>query len=94
MVTKNGKVLSKNAVWGDDFILDSHILKRPEAAIALTFVEVRYLKRESLDMVLERFPDARGRIRRACIWMALRRAIVAAAEERVSDLSWPRKELP
>mmetsp|Transcript_144261 Transcript_144261/g.462023 ORF Transcript_144261/g.462023 Transcript_144261/m.462023 type:complete len:798 (+) Transcript_144261:171-2564(+) len=83
VVARNGLILGRHGVVGDDMIISSNILRATARAICVTFIEVLYFRNEQLDEVREAFPEADRRVRRAQIRWAVRRAFVLAAWHRV-----------
>ena len=49
----NGRLLSKNSYFGEDFILESSRLRKKLQAVAVTYVEVVYTSRDTLYEILE-----------------------------------------
>lgn len=76
MCVKNWRFLRAGRVWGDDMIIDSLRLMDHSQAVALTYIEVFALSRESMDTSCERFPAAGAVITRAAARIRLQRAIL------------------
>jgi len=79
-----GRILKPGKVWGDDLILSN-----PELRISCShvcalsaYMEVQQLGRIPLLELLQRFPHTEQRVRKHAIWLALRRAFVAASQQR------------
>jgi len=74
--------------WGEDIILNSPALRDRKPAAALTYCEVLTLTREELDRVLDGdptehttgFPESKKHIRRAAVYMAVRRSFATVAD--------------
>jgi len=83
MAVLRGRILKPGKVWGDDLILSNPALRRASSHVrALSaYMEVLTLEREALFELLERFPATGTRVRRHAIWLALRRAFVAASQD-------------
>lgn len=78
---RNGKVLSRDAVIGEDMILLTDYLRDTSVPRTLTFCEVMTLGREDLRRVCLKFPEFDRRLRRAQVKMALWRAFVHVANQ-------------
>jgi len=77
-----GRVLSPGKAWGDDVILNNERHFLPYLARAMTYVDVQVLPRETLLSIVNNFPDAQRKLRRAALLLALRRFIVDEAKMR------------
>jgi len=80
-----GKVHIKNSVIGDDLIISNPILRRSDTAVAVTVVEVMYLKSEHLDEIRSLCVPIDKRVRRAQVRWSVRRGFVLAAWRRAFD---------
>mmetsp|Transcript_140273 Transcript_140273/g.244254 ORF Transcript_140273/g.244254 Transcript_140273/m.244254 type:complete len:698 (-) Transcript_140273:67-2160(-) len=78
---KRGRLLQKDAVFGEDMILASEELKDTACPRTLSFVEVLRLSKEDLFKVCERFPDFDVKVRRAQVRLALWRGFIAQANK-------------
>ncbi|KAJ8599381.1 hypothetical protein CTAYLR_007021 [Chrysophaeum taylorii] len=72
IAARSGKILSKGAVWGADFVVDNEELIERRPAVALTYVDTITLSRDSLKSILLDFPAERVRIRKAMLWYLVR----------------------
>jgi len=84
-------VQTAGAVWGVDFVLvDLHLLE-PAVSLALTYVEVMLLKRQTFVDLVERHhkfcPSLKDEVRRFCCWLALQRAVLHEAKRRRTVLA-------
>ena len=81
VAAKGGVILTNTGVqgnlphWGEDIILNAEALKDRKPAAALTYVEVLSLQRADIDKVAAMFPDARTSIRKAAVYMGVRRSM-------------------
>lgn len=92
LAVKSGKVYSLGAALNTDFMLDSEELIDVTSTVALTFIQVETLHRDSLNAVLELFPADRAIVRMAKIRISFIRKLVSLArsiksEERAARLS-------
>jgi len=85
VVARDGMILGKDSVVGDDMIISSNTLRATARAICVTFIEVIYFRNEQLDEVREAFPSADERVRRAQVRWAVRRGFVLAAWHRMQQ---------
>lgn len=53
IVGRKGRVMRTNAVWGEDFILEEEVYLDKAPSVALTYVEVSWMARISLDAIME-----------------------------------------
>ena len=74
------KVLHRGSVWGDDVILEEERHFSPYMARAMSYVEVSAMHRNKLLEIVEAFPTSYKLMRRANIYLALRRHVLAMAE--------------
>ncbi len=81
IAAKDGRIATKGTCLGDDMVLSSSTFRDLNPAIALTFVvQVAMLKRKSLEALLEDYPLARAKIRRATYKLAFRRAVTQVSK--------------
>lgn len=78
---KRGRLLTKDAVFGEDMILSSEELKDTACPKTLSFVEVLRLSKQDLIKVCERFPDFDVKIRKAQVRLALWRSFISQARK-------------
>lgn len=78
----SGKILSKGAVWGADFIIEDEESIESRPAIALTYVDSITLGRDNLEAVLLDFPAESLVIRKAIVWY-LARALLQQQGRRI-----------
>jgi hypothetical protein len=70
-------------VWGADAcILHSAALRSKQCARAITFVECVCINENDINAILPQFPAYQHELRKRIVRLAVRRAFVAAAEER------------
>lgn len=77
VAARSGKILSKGAVFGADFIVEPKKYAEDILAVALTYVDTVTLARDSLHAVLSDFPVEADRIRRAIVWYIARALLIA-----------------
>merc|ERR1712057_77777 len=65
LVGRKGRLRRQGAVWGEDFILTSWELMDFSLSVALAYVEMLTLDRETLLLILSRFPEEKRVIRKA-----------------------------
>eukprot|EP00397_Hematodinium_sp_SG-2012_P014144 GEMP01014374.1.p1 GENE.GEMP01014374.1~~GEMP01014374.1.p1 ORF type:complete len:495 (+),score=49.57 GEMP01014374.1:725-2209(+) len=80
LVGRKGRILRYSAVWGEDFILNCDGLLDYTKSVAFTYVEITWMNRHSLDIILEQFPDEKPNIRKAQVRLAFQRAVIVIAE--------------
>jgi len=80
-VARLGKILLSGDYWGEDIVLSSTILIEKEEGICLGFVELFTLFRETLNKVLDEFPEVATYVRSAANIIAVRRAVRLIAAE-------------
>ena len=78
-MTLGGRVLSKGAVWGDDVILANLQHCLPHHARAITYADVMFFSRQTLLDIVATYPSSMYSLRRNQGFLALRRALIAAA---------------
>merc|ERR1719215_155487 len=78
---KKHRVLTQGAVFGEDMILVTEVLRDSACPRTLTICEVMKLSRESLRMVCEKHHSLNLQVRRAQIYLALGRAVVFLANK-------------
>merc|ERR1712032_1031851 len=78
---KKAKIVQKDTVLGDDFILVSENLKDSSCPRTITFLEVMKLHRDQLMDVASKFPDFDRKLRRAQCVLAVWRAIIYTADQ-------------
>lgn len=83
LIGRKGRVLRSASVWGEDFVLDCKELMDRSPAVALTYVEVLWMKRASLDEILEQFPEEKSIIRKATVKIAATRGLLLEAKRRI-----------
>jgi len=83
MCVKNWRFMRGGKVWGDDMIIDALHLMDHSQAVAITYVEVFILTRESLDSSAEGYPHALTVIDRAARRIRLQRALLIFFCERM-----------
>lgn len=86
LVGRKGRILRREAVWGEDFILDNPNLLESLRSVALTYVEVSWMHRSSLNAILEQFPEEKIRIRKAKVKVAIFRGIIVTAQRRKEEM--------
>jgi len=74
------RLITRDAVIGEDMILSSTILKDPVRPKTLTYVELLSLSRADLGKLCAMFPHFNVRVRLAQVRMAVRRGVVAYAK--------------
>lgn len=75
-----GRVLTSGKVWGEDLILMSEHLRVGWVARAMNYLEVYLINRDELLEVASLYPETYKAIRRAAIFLAMKRTIVRIAE--------------
>jgi hypothetical protein len=80
VAAKAGNILTPVTTWGEDIIVTTLALRDRRTASALTYVEVATLSRDTLDEVLDRFPDSKKVVQQAAIKIAMQRAILIVSE--------------
>lgn len=73
---RRGALLHRDAVFGEDMILVTEVLKDTVCPRTLTFVEVMALERKELFTVCKKYPDVDRLIRKAQTKLALKRALM------------------
>jgi hypothetical protein len=76
IVFRKAQILSQGAVWGLDCILNDLTLMDASVALAMSFVEVAYITRESLTRLIEEYPEEQKRMRKARVKIAILRGLV------------------
>lgn len=84
------KVLHRGNVWGDDVILEEERHFSPYTARAMSYCEVSAIIRHRLLEVVGSFPASMARLRRANLYLALRRHIVNIANEKKQQIELAR----
>jgi hypothetical protein len=80
LATLRGRILSRGAVWGTDFVLKNLCLRSPYAATALTYVQCYTFTRAALFHMLPSYPAVAQHVRRHVCWLAVRRYILVESE--------------
>lgn len=78
---KDGKVFASGMVWGEDMILSNPRLRMTAPATTLTYVDVQSLSKHALTMIMKKFPARAKKVRRAALWIAMRRLLIIWAFE-------------
>jgi len=78
---RKGRMLARDAVFGEDMILASEHLKDPSCPRTLTFLEVQRLHRDNLLYACAKFPLLDEKLRRAQLKLALWRGFIREAEK-------------
>ena len=92
MVVKNWRFMRAGKVWGEDMIIDALQLMDHAQAVALTYLEVFTLSRETMDSACEIFPDAGQIIARAALRIRLQRGLLLYFCKLAN--TWPRSFIP
>jgi len=77
-----GYVLTRGNAWGSDLMIQSPKLRCNWTARAICFLEVFHVGRIELMKMFSKYPEDAWRIRKASIWLAVRRYLVSSARER------------
>lgn len=85
VVARAGVIMGKHSVVGDDMIINNSYLRCAARPCCVTFIEVNYLRNESLQEIRQAFHVADERIRKAQVRWALWRGFVMAAWHRVNN---------
>lgn len=75
------KVVTKGQVIGSDIILASPQLRSTAQARAMNYLEVFFTSRKVLMRMASRYPDTAKQIRRAAVFLALRRKMIEVAKQ-------------
>ena len=75
------KVLRRNHIWGDDVLLRNEKHFSPWIARSMTYCEVSSISQEKLFEVVQSFPQSFVVMRRASVFLALRRHVISLAKE-------------
>ena len=83
VAARGGSILTAGMYFGDDLLLTARKLHVTKRVIALTYLELATLRRETLDGVLANFPESRQRLRLAAAKLAMCRAgvVIQAANQ-------------
>eukprot|EP00927_Polykrikos_kofoidii_P060565 TRINITY_DN55509_c0_g1_i1.p1 TRINITY_DN55509_c0_g1~~TRINITY_DN55509_c0_g1_i1.p1 ORF type:complete len:723 (-),score=104.76 TRINITY_DN55509_c0_g1_i1:118-2190(-) len=84
---RRGRMLTRDAVIGEDVILVSLALRDMSSPRTLTFVETMSIHREKMREACIKFPDFDRRMRRAQIKLAMWRSFVLTARQRKNRMS-------
>jgi len=76
---KNGKIMSRNDVIGEDMILATDYLKDTSCPRSITYLEVMTLSKDGLMSVCMKYPEFDQRLRKAQVKLALWRAFTRTA---------------
>mmetsp|Transcript_30072 Transcript_30072/g.82593 ORF Transcript_30072/g.82593 Transcript_30072/m.82593 type:complete len:811 (-) Transcript_30072:107-2539(-) len=76
-----GRILVPWAYWGEDMVVTNERLRKQEASVSLTYLEVVSLSREDLFTVLAGHPDQLCRFKRVAVKYAMLRAAQIYLEE-------------
>lgn len=85
-VVFGGRFLSRNSWWGDDVLFSNPRWISPFSARALTYADAKTLTRAALIEILSQHPESYRALRMKGLWIALRRAVIAFANERRSAM--------
>jgi len=80
-----GKVLSRDAVFGEDIILATETLRDTSCPRTVTFLEAMRIHRESLKTACAKFPVLDVRLRRAQLRLAVWRAFIRTAQKKLAQ---------
>ena len=86
VVARIGRVLTRDHVWGEDFILQNDILRRYQPANSLTYSVIAYVERSPFFAALALFPEDQEHIRFSAIKLSFCRALVFEAKARDRNL--------
>ena len=76
VVVKEGLILSSKSLWGEEMVLSSPILDSFTPIVrCLTFAELLVLERNRFYAVIAKYPAVHKQVRRAMLWLLLRRGI-------------------
>ncbi|KAL1503237.1 hypothetical protein AB1Y20_011293 [Prymnesium parvum] len=73
------RVMFKGSVWGEDMLVANPKLRHPMVARAMNYLAVNYISRFQVLEIAERHPDVKKKLKRAAVFMALRREIILRA---------------
>ncbi|GBG24580.1 Potassium voltage-gated channel subfamily H member 1 [Hondaea fermentalgiana] len=79
VVARNSRIFTRGSVWGIDMIVHSDVLRDKKPSRALTFAQVLCLQQNTLEELLEVFPQEHARIRASALWIALRKSFIRYA---------------
>lgn len=82
VASRDGSVCTQGCFWGEDFILESDVLKEKQPAQTLTFCELLILEPDAFYFVLSGFPREKRLVRRATVRLAVHRGILMEARRR------------
>merc|ERR1719217_1079692 len=90
---RKGQVMGKDSVFGEDMIIENPFLRDTADARALSYLELIFITGEKFDEVREMFPASEERIRRAQVWLVVRRGFILAAwRMHLADLKKAERE--
>lgn len=75
-----GRILTRGSVWGEDVILQSSLYTRRVVVHCLSYTETLSVGKFELNEVLEVHPKAKKIVKRAAVYIAMRRAMVKSAQ--------------
>ena len=87
LAAKHGRILSAGCCFGEDVLLSRVELRDTQPAIARTHVQVVRISREALISLAAPHPIAAAALRRATIFLALRRVVLDAARSHAAESS-------
>jgi len=94
IVAYPGSILTVGCYWGEDIILESDNLKYEYATMAVTFVEISYLKGRDLKIALQQHPSQLKFINKARIKLAFLRGFIAEADRLRLEKYMSGEEMP
>lgn len=81
VVAKDNRIYTRGSVWGVDIILSSLTLKNMQPGRALTFAYLLALDSDTLEELLELYPEERARIKASAVWLGLQRSFSKYAQQ-------------
>eukprot|EP00931_Biecheleriopsis_adriatica_P049098 TRINITY_DN28397_c0_g1_i1.p1 TRINITY_DN28397_c0_g1~~TRINITY_DN28397_c0_g1_i1.p1 ORF type:complete len:750 (-),score=154.43 TRINITY_DN28397_c0_g1_i1:9-2258(-) len=83
---RGGRLLGKGKVYGEDFLLENPLLRRPDLVFVLTFLHTLVMERPHFFAMLHRYPDVEKLVRKSYVQLILIRGIQNTARERKREM--------